>query len=328
MKIRICGTGRALPAQRVTAAELDRKHGSGDLVASTGVATRYQCTSETQIDLALAAVESALVDAECSPQDIDLIISGASVPYQPIPATAPLIMHRLGVDDGTAAAFDVNATCLGFLTGLEVAARMITSGAARGAIVVASEVASRALPWDTHPDVAGLFGDGAAAAVIKSTPDGSETAVAALHMRTYPSTYDACGIGAGGTRFDFQKNPTEFTANALFAMNGKDLFRVTTQHFNGFVTDLLSKAGWSHGSVDWIVPHQASPGALDHLVRQTGFSSDRVIRIAEEVGNQVAASIPFAFDVARGDGRIKRGDKVLLLGTSAGVSFGGAALVI
>ena len=315
-----------MPAKRVTASDLDLRLGSGDLVASSGVSTRYLCESESQIDLALAAAEAALDEADCGPQDIDLIISGAAVPYQPIPATAPLIMGRLGLGDGTAAAFDVNATCLGFVNGLEVASRMITGGGARCALIVSSEIASRALPWDTHPDVAGLFGDGAAAAVVKSTPPGAESAVAAFHMRTYPSAYDACGLGAGGTRFDFQENPADFAANALFSMNGKDLFRITTQHFTGFVADLLTKAGLTRGAVDWIVPLHASPSALDHLVRQTGFAGDRVIRIADQVGNQVSASIPFALDVARSDGRIKRGDLLLFEAMGGGVAWGSVLL--
>lgn len=314
-----------MPARCVSSSELDRDLGTDGLVASTGVATRYVCETESQVDLAVAAACAALQDADMAADDIDLIISGASVAYQPIPAMAPLIMDRLALADGTAAAFDVNSTCLGFVTAFETAARMIAAGDAAAALVVSSEVASRALPWTDQPEVAALFGDGAAAAVLRPAGDGG---VKAVHMRSYPSAYSACGIGAGGTRFDFHNEPSAFSTHAHFAMNGKELFRLTTQHFDGFVRDILAKAGWTHDDVDWVVPHQASPGALDHLVRQTGFSPDRVVRIVSEFGNQIAASIPFAFDIARRDGRITPGDNVLLLGTSAGVSFGGAALVI
>lgn len=324
MKVGVCGTGRALPARRVTSTALDHHLGTGDLVEATGVHARYVCEHETQIDLAVSAAHTAIKNANVTLQEIDLIVAGASVPFQPIPATAPLIMGRLGIKDGAASAFDVNSTCLGFVTALETAARMIEGGSAHRALVVSSEVASRALPWNSQPDVAALFGDGAAAAVLLP---GSTGALIAFHARTYPSAYSACGIGAGGTRFDFQRDATAFAAHTQFEMNGRELFRIATQHFNRFVEELLTKANWAHSEVDWVVPHQASPGALNHLIKQTGFASDRVVRVVEDVGNQIAASIPFALDVARRDGRITPGDRVLLLGTSAGVSFGGAALV-
>ncbi|MEO1238300.1 MAG: ketoacyl-ACP synthase III [Pseudomonadota bacterium] len=327
MKIKVSGTGRSLPAKRVTSCDLDQRLGTGDLLSATGVIARHICEAESQVDLAQAAGQAALDDAGVHASDVDLIISGASVPYQPIPATAPLIMERLGIADGTAAAFDVNATCLGFITGLETAARMIIGGAARCALVVSSEVASRALPWDTEPEVAALFGDGAAAAVLRPGGDRASGRIKAVYMRSFPSAYDACGIGAGGTRFHFGSQRDDFLAHATFAMNGRDLFRITALHFNGFLDNLLERAGWTKDDVDWVVPHQASPGALDHLVRQTGFETHRVVRIVRDYGNQIAASIPFAFDIARRDGRIREGQNILLLGTSAGVSFGGVALV-
>lgn len=194
--------------------------------------------------------------------------------------------------------------------------------------MVSSDIASRALPWEHHPEVAALFGDGAAAAVIGPTAPGASGEIKAIGLRSYPSAYDACGIGAGGTRFDFKAEPASFAANATFSMDGKALFRITAQHFGSFVDDLLARAGWTRSDVDLVVPHQASPAALEHMIRQTGFAQDRVMRIVADYGNQIAASIPFALDMAREQERAGRGSKVLLLGTSAGVSFGGAALVM
>ncbi|MAT87112.1 MAG: 3-oxoacyl-ACP synthase, partial [Aestuariivita sp.] len=166
MKVAFLGTGRALPRRSIDCSELDQTWGVGDQVAATGVRRRFYCEDETQVELASLACQRALQSAGCQSDEIELIISGASVPYQPIPAMAPLIMRKLGLADGTAAAFDLNSTCLSFLTSLDVAARMISGGAAQRALVVSSEVASRALPWDEHPETAALFGDGAAAAVI------------------------------------------------------------------------------------------------------------------------------------------------------------------
>lgn len=329
LPIAVYGTGRATPALHMPTAQIetDRHLAAGRLTRATGVLSRRICTTEDQISLATVAGRLALDDAGATADQIDLVIFGAAVPYQPIPATAPLVMRALGMADGSAAAYDVNATCLSFVTAFDLAARQIATGAARRALVVSAEVASRALPWEDDPETAALFGDGAAAMVLGAAPAGSASCLAAMHFRSFPSAYDACTLGAGGTRFDFHNDPAGFAAHATFAMDGKTLFRLTAQHFKGFVADLLAKAGWQQDDVALVVPHQASPAGLAHMIRQTGFAPAQVVDIAAEYGNQIAASIPFAYDLARRDGRITAGDKVLLLGTSAGVSFGGLALV-
>jgi 3-oxoacyl-[acyl-carrier-protein] synthase-3 len=297
----------------------------GFLENATGVFTRYVCAGESQIDLAVQACQAALADAGIALSAVDLVLSGCGVPYQPLPATAPLVMQRLGIADGTAAAFDVNSTCLSFLSAFDSASRLLETGQHETAIVFSSEIASRALPWSAQPEVAALFGDGAAAAVLTRAPDGKSKVRASL-MRTYPSAYDACSIGSGGTRFDFQRQPEVFAHNAVFSMDGKELFRVTSRHFKGFVDALLARAGWSRDEIDVVVPHQASPFALAHMVKQVGFPAGKLVDISARYGNQIAASIPFALDIARRAGRIVSGSKVLFLGTSAGVSFGGMAL--
>jgi len=327
MRIRIAGTGGVVPAERVTTRALEERFGleKGRLEAATGVVERYVCEGESQIDLACTAAKLALEDAGIEASAVDLIIGGCGVPYQPLPATSPLVMQRLGLADGSAAAFDVSSTCLGFLTAFETASRLIEAGQSKTALVFSSEVASRALPWRDQPEVAALFGDGAAAVVLQEAKPGEGRVVANL-MRTYPSAYEACGIGSGGTRFDFHSQPEEFARHSLFHMDGKELFRVTSRHFSGFVAELLQRAGWRHEDVDLVVPHQASPFALAHMARQTGFAPEKLVDISARYGNQIAASIPFALDIARRDGRIAPGARLLFLGTSAGVSFGGMAL--
>lgn len=328
MNISFLGTGRAVPRRAVSSVDLDQKWQTGGRMAATGVSRRFYCTDETQIDLATDACEQALQNAECRIEDIDLIISAASVPYQPIPAMAPLIMRSLGQADGSTAAYDVNSTCLSFVTGLDIAARMITGGAAQKALVVSSERASRALPWAEFPETAALFGDGAAAVVLGASKAEADGIIKAVRLRSFPSAYEACEIGAGGTRFDFDADGASFAEHSKFRMDGKALFRLTSSHFNKFIDALLDDAGWDHADVDLVVPHQASPAALDHMIRQTPWPKERIMRIVEDYGNQIAASIPFAFDLARKEGRAPAGTKVLFLGTSAGVSIGGAALVV
>lgn len=327
--IRIAGTGHVVPAKVVLSEALDQRLGfpAGHLERLSGVRSRHVCEAEDQIDLAVAAASLAMERAAVVADDIDLVLGACGIPYQTLPATAPLVMRRLGIPDGAAAAFDVNATCLSFLSALEFAAGRIVAGQSRTALVFSSEIASRALPWKEQPDVASLFGDGAAAVVLTPAPDGTGVIRASL-MRTYPSAYEACEIGAGGTRFDFAREAAAFAAHAVFRMDGKELFRVTHRHFPRFVDDLLAAAGWTPADVDLVVPHQASPLALEHMIEQTGMPGERVVNIAARFGNQIAASIPTALDIAWAEGRITRGTRLLLLGTSAGVSFGGMAIEV
>ena len=322
----ICGTGAALPAGRVTAADIDARVGKrlGWAEGRVGVRERYFVDGESQIDLAVAAAGRALESAGVGVEDIDVVVSAAAVPYQPIPATAFLIQERLGIPQGRCAAFDVNATCLSFLCAIDILASHIAVGRYRRALVVSSELASRGLPWEKSPDVAALFGDGAAAAVVG--PGRTGQGIVAARMESYPEGYGDCELASGGTRFDFHKQGDEFAAHSLFRMDGKALFRRTLEHFEGFLDRLLGEAGWSRDEVDVVVPHQASPGALHHLVKRCGFRGERVINIIARQGNQIAASMPSALHEARIEGLLGEGRKALLLGTSAGISLGGMAL--
>lgn len=327
LPLKLEGTGAAVPARKLLSSEIDTRLGrpEGWLYRKTGVFGRHVCEGEDQIELAVAASLRAVASAAIAAGQIDLILFAAAVPYQSIPATAPLIQRALGIADGTCAAFDINSTCLGFLTAMDVLSSLLASGRYRRGLIVSAEIASRALPWDDDPATAGLFGDGAAAAIF-SAGDGRSALVAAS-METHATAYDACRLGSGGTRYDYHYAPEEFRAHALFEMQGDLLYKTTVRNFPGFVGRLLTEAGWTHGDVDVVVPHQASPGALAHLARRSGFKPDVVVDIARDYGNQIAASLPTALDVAVRAGRVKAGTRLLLLGTSAGVSFGGLAMV-
>lgn len=321
----IAGTGRALPNTKILSSELDRTHDFADgfIERRTGVSSRYFCQDQTQIDLGVAAADAALKAAGIEAQDVDLIISACAVPYQPIPATAPAIQRGLGIADGTCFATDINCTCLGFATALQFANSLCRSGDYSTILIVSSEVASRGLPWKTQPDVAGLFGDGAAAAVLRVQ---EMPKLFCAGFETHASAYESCALAAGGTRFDFETQPELFAAHSRFTMDGRELFRVTAKHFGPFVDKLLATAGITRESIDLIIPHQASPGALAHMIKLCGFSPDLVVDVSREVGNQIAASIPFTLDYAHTNGRLKRGERILMLGTSAGVSFGGIVM--
>lgn len=325
--LEIAGFGHALPAEHLDSTEIERRLGlkPGRIAKATKVIRRPVARDEDQIGLALAASRAALADAGVDAASLDLVIGASAIPYQTLPATAPLLMRELGLAGGQAAAFDVNATCLSFLTGLETAALRIAAGLNQCVLVFSSEIASRALPWEDEPEIAALFGDGAAAMVVRRGETGG---IVASRMETHPEAYEASGLISGGTRIDFHADPVLFARHARFRMDGKALFKITHRHFARFVDGLLADAGWHRDDVDLVVPHQASPLALDHMITATGFARSRVIDIASTFGNQIAASIPTALSLARATGRIAPGSRLLMLGTAAGVTFGGMALEI
>ncbi len=325
--VRFLSTGAYLPETVLRSTEIDRRIGrpSGFVERMTGVAERRVAVGEDQVEMAVAAARQALSSAGSCPVP-DHVLFAAAVPYQSIPATAPLVQQQLGLSPGSAAAYDINATCLSFLAATDLASLLLAAGEARSVLVVSSEIASRALPWETAPLTAALFGDGAAAALL--VPAGeSGAAICASLMETYPEGYEACRLGAGGTRYDYHENPAQFAANSHFEMDGKALYRITFQHFSGFLGRLLARAGWRIEEVDLVLPHQASQRALAHLVEECGFSSDRVVDLMKTHGNQVAASLPLVLDHALRTGRLQPGMKVLMVGTSAGLSLGGLAFV-
>ena len=324
----LAGSGVGLPKTLVASADLDAgiAKPAGWLEKQCGVQQRYVCGLETQDDLAFLAARNALEQADIEPSVVDLLIFASSVPKQPIPATAPLVARRLGLRSGHCTTFDVNATCLSFLTGLDIATSYVASGRYRCVVVVSAEMASRALPWATDPATAGLFGDGAAAVVVTPARPGSTHTVHSAHFETYHEGYEFCQIPSGGTGIDVHVDPARFAAGTYFQMDGPNLFRLSAKHFPGFISRLLEKAGWSASQVGLIVPHQASALALDHLVKRCGFMHDQVVNIVATYGNQIAASIPTALHIARKQQRLTPGTKMLLLGTSAGVMFGGMAI--
>ena len=274
--------------------------------------------------MAVEAIEKALKSAGIDRHDIDLVISACGVGYQTLPSTAPVVMAKLDLADGSATAFDVNSTCLSFLTGIETAHKLLQSGNHKTALVFSSEIATRALPWETDPNTAALFGDGAAAVILGYEDDVGQGLVASV-MKTYPTAYEACSIAAGGTRFDFHKQNEEFKSHTMFNMDGKSLFRITRKYFSSVFEELLEKACWRKQDVDVVIPHQASPFALQHMIKATGLNCNQVVNISQSYGNQIAASIPFTFDYALKSGKITNGSKVLFIGTAAGVSIGGVA---
>ena len=326
----VLGTGSRSGGQRLLSEEIDDRlrKPRGWLEKQCGVRERpVLAETETQEAIALLAAQSALADAGLHPEDLDLFLFASAVGRQPIPATASLLKDGLGLRKSSIPAFDVNATCLSVIAALDIAALYIGAGRAGHVLIVASEVATRALPWEQDPATAGLFGDGAAALILGADEvRQASLRVNSVRLETWSEGYDFCTLGAGGTRYDFHTDRDDFERNAYFQMDGHALFKLTRNKLPDFLDRLLETAGWSRKDVDLVIPHQASPLALEHMIRKCGFDRDAVFSTVRETGNLVAASIPMTLDTARRSGRVKTGDKILLIGTSAGVSLGGATL--
>jgi 3-oxoacyl-[acyl-carrier-protein] synthase-3 len=327
-RITLLGTGRALPDAAVASTEIDRRlnHPPGTIERAGGVRLRHFASrDETAAKLAAQAARRAAEAAGIALTEIDCLVAASGTMDQGMPCNAALIHRELGLSAHAIPAFDVNASCLGFLAALDTLSWPIAAGRYRKVLIVAADIASCGLDWRTL-EASAIFGDGAAAAVVGPSPAGSGAGILAADLVTLSDGVDLCRIPGGGSRHHPTRIDQPFEELALFRMDGKGVFKLASQHLPGFIDRLLERAGVTRDQLDWIVPHQASHLALSHLTRRLGFRAERVIDIFAEHGNQVAASLPTALDIAIRDGRIQRGQRLLLLGTGAGLSLGGIVL--
>ena len=325
--VRVLGTGVHEPAVVVTSAELDERFGRppGTSAARSGVTSRrWAGPGETSSRMAASAVAAALAAAGLDVADLDALIVSAVAPEQPMPTTAVLTLAALEAPGGACEAFDVNASCVGFLTAFGIAASGIATGRWRRVAVVATELASRGLDH-TEPESSALFGDGAAAVVLGPAEPGESSAVLAARSATWPEAWRACRIEAGGTRWNAMDPPPDPSAY-LFRMDGAVLLRHVARTVPAFLRDVERRAGVTPQDVDVLVPHQASGVGLRYLRERTGVRADAVVDVLADHGNQVSASVPTALHHAVASGRLRRGDTALLLGTGAGLTLSAIVL--
>jgi len=327
--VAILGTGHALPDASVFSTELDIRlgHPPGFIEKISGVRKRYFVQKdETAASLAAKAARRAMEQAQLTFADIDCLVAASGTMDQALPCNAALIHHELGLSPLAVPAFDINATCLGFIAALDTLSWPIVAGHYRRVLIVASDIASLGLNWKDLESSA-IFGDGAAAAVIGQSVNHPGSRILASDMMTLSEGASFCEIPAFGSRYHPNREiDVPYQPMTMFRMNGKGVFKLALAHLPQFVDRLVAKAGIARSQIDWIVPHQASHLALQHLTKRLGFESKRVVDIFADHGNQVAASLPTALDFAIRNGRIQRGQSVLLLGTGAGMSIGGIIL--
>ncbi|ADU13707.1 3-oxoacyl-ACP synthase III family protein [Asticcacaulis excentricus] len=321
----IAGTGAYLPKETLSAAQYDALVGlqDGQVARRFGVNQRHRASAEeTSSWMAAQAARVALNDAGWAPESLDVIISACGVMEQPIPGTAVLVQRALGLGASGIAAFDVNATCLSFLIAFDRALAGFALGDWRRVLIVSADIASAALDY-SDPEASVLFGDGAAAIALEAGGDHQRLAYG---FNTYSDAADFCQLEAGGTRVRLDEDIDAFRSKARFKMKGPALFTTTARLFRPFLQTLFEGSGVSIKDVDCVIPHQASRAALDHLIKSTGLPRERTIDVFADVGNLIATSLPFTLDHARRQGRLKPGEISLIIGSSAGVSLGGAVI--
>jgi 3-oxoacyl-[acyl-carrier-protein] synthase-3 len=314
------GCGAYLPERVVTNDELAARMDTSDewIRQRTGIRQRHiAADGEFTSHLALKASQRALDQAGVKGSDLDLIVLATATPDLTFPATATRVQAALGMTKG--AAFDVQAVCAGFIYALSVADSMIKSGLASTALVIGAETFSRILDWSDRGTCV-LFGDGAGALVLKAeqgkgTPH--DRGILAHTLHSDGRQHDILYVDGG---------PSSTRTTGLLRMEGKEVFKHAVVNMAAVVGEVLEKAGLTNKDIDWLVPHQANKRIIDSTGRKLGLPPERVVVTVDKHANTSAASIPLALEAAVSDGRIKRGDLLLLEGIGGGLAWG-ASLV-
>ena len=313
----IVGTGSYLPPKCVTNTMLAQEMAQRGIetsdewiVTRTGIHQRHLADpGVTSSELGFLAAQKALEDAGLEAADLDLIIVATSTPDYIFPSTACLIQSRLGAKGG--AAFDVQAVCSGFVYALATADSFIRAGNARNALVIGTEVFSRILDWDDRGTCV-LFGDGAGAVVLKAS---DEPGILASQLNADGSLHTILNTAG---RIENGK----VTGDPFLRMDGQSVFKQAVTVLDKSARQVCEKAGVEVSDIDWMVPHQANIRIIDFLGRKLGIKSEKVVATVGDHANTSAASVPLALDVARRDGRIKKGDLVLMQGVGGGFTWG------
>lgn len=316
---RVVGTGSYLPQRVITNEEIEELVDTTDqwIQERTGIRRRHVVTDgETTCDLAEKAARRAIESAEMAVGDIDLIVLGTTTPDNVYPATACQLQARLGIRG--CAAFDVQAVCTGFIYALGVAEKFIKTGSATCALVIGADVHSKLLDW-TDRGTCVLFGDGGGAVILKAS---DEPGILSTHLHADGSYEHLLYVdGSFSKGYD---NPSQPPAHVK--MQGSEVFKIAVKTLGRIVDETLAANSMSKSDVDWLIPHQANNRIIAATARKLGIPMDRVVVTIEDQGNTSAASVPLALDVAVRDGRIQRGDTLLLEAFGGGFTWGSALI--
>ena len=316
----VIGCGAYLPKTILTNHDLAKRADTSDewIRTRTGIRERrVAAPGEKTSDLAFEAAQAALANAGATPSDLDLIVCATTTPDETFPSVATKLQGRLGMTRG--AAFDVQAVCTGFLYALAIADNFIRSGQARSVLVVGAECMTRLLDWNDRTTCV-LFGDGAGAVVLtagEGAGDNADRGVLNTKLYSDGRLHDLLYVDGG---------PSTTQTTGHLRMHGKEVFRHAVNDIAAAIMASLEEAGLAIGEVDWFVPHQANQRILDGTAKKLGIGPEKMVSTVALHGNTSAASVPLALATAVGDGRIKRGDLVLLEAMGGGLTWGAALL--
>jgi 3-oxoacyl-[acyl-carrier-protein] synthase-3 len=316
----VLGCGSYLPERILTNAELATKVETSDewIVQRTGIRQRHiAAEGEFTSHLAIKAAQAALADAGVDAQSIDLIVLATSTPDNTFPATAVAVQNALGINHG--AAFDLQAVCSGFIFALTTADSLIRTGAAKRALVIGAETFSRILDWSDRGTCV-LFGDGAGAVVLEAQQqpgDASDRGVLTTHLRS---------DGRHKAKLYVDGGPSSTQTVGYLRMEGREVFKHAVGMITDVIVDAFNATGANAETIDWFVPHQANKRIIDASAHKLHIAPEKVVLTVDRHGNTSAASIPLALSVAVSDGRIKKGDLVLLEAMGGGFTWGSALI--
>jgi 3-oxoacyl-[acyl-carrier-protein] synthase-3 len=314
----VLGCGSYLPERILTNAELATKVETSDewIVQRTGIQQRHiAAKGEFTSHLAIKAAQAALANAGIDAQSIDLIVLATSTPDNTFPATAVAVQSALGINHG--AAFDLQAVCSGFIYALTTADSLIRTGAAKRALVIGAETFSRILDWSDRGTCV-LFGDGAGAVVLEAQQqpgEASDRGVLTTHLRS---------DGRHKSKLYVDGGPSSTQTVGYLRMEGREVFKHAVGMITDVIVDAFNATGASAETIDWFVPHQANKRIIDASAHKLHIAPQKVVLTVDRHGNTSAASIPLALSVAVSDGRIKKGDLVLLEAMGGGFTWGSA----
>jgi 3-oxoacyl-[acyl-carrier-protein] synthase-3 len=316
----VLGCGSYLPSRVLTNAELSRMVDTSDewITQRTGIRERrIAAKGETTADLGLAAARAALGAAGVPAESIDLIVLATSTPDNTFPATAVSVQAGLGISHG--AAFDLQAVCSGFVFGLATIDGLLKTGAFKRALMIGSETFSRILDWNDRTTCV-LFGDGAGAVVLEAqleTGTRADRGILTTHLRS---------DGRHKSKLYVDGGPSSTQTVGHLRMEGRAVFKHAVAMVTDVIEDAFKATGYTAKDVDWFVPHQANKRIIDDTAKKLGIAPEKVVMTVDKHGNTSAASIPLALTVAVADGRIKRGDLVMLEAMGGGFTWGSVLL--
>ncbi|CBS86222.1 beta-ketoacyl-ACP synthase III [Azospirillum lipoferum] len=317
MRSRVLGCGTFLPANIVTNQDLEQRVDTSDewIVQRTGIRSRHiAAEGEKTSDLAIAAATRALEHAGVPAGSIDCIVLATTTPDNTFPATATKVQAALGTKGF---AMDIQAVCAGFVYAMAVADNFLRNGQARRALVIGAETFSRLLDWNDRTTCV-LFGDGAGAIVLEAYEakgDSTDRGVLSTHLHSDGSQYDLLYVDGGAS--------STGTIGHV-RMHGQEIFRHAVSKLSAVVEEALVANGLESTDIDWMVPHQANRRIIDGLARKMKLSPEKVVLTVDRHGNTSAASIPLALGEAVADGRVKRGDLILMEAIGGGLTWGSA----